>query len=82
MSPYCYPFTELLFIELYKRHLKTSNYPTLSIFFIRPPPGLLPVLGPLERYMTPRLDAALLSSSRAGADLGRKSDVESDASPW
>ena len=40
------------------------------------------MLGPLERYMTPRLDAALLSSSRAGADLGRKSDVESDASPW
>ena len=33
--------------------------------------GLLPVLGPLEQYMTPTLDAALLSSSRAGADLGR-----------
>ena len=32
---------------------------------------LLPVLGPLERYMTPTLDTALLSSSRAGADLGR-----------
>ena len=39
------------------------------------------MLGPLERYMTPTLDAALLSSSRAGADLGRTSDVESDVSP-
>ena len=29
------------------------------------------MLGPLERYMTPTLDAALLSSSRADADLGR-----------
>ena len=44
------------------------------LFSIRPPPGFLPVLGPLERYMTPTLDAALLSSSRAGADLGRTSD--------
>ena len=50
----------------------------LSFFFsIRLPPGLLPVLGLLERYMTPTLDAALLSSSRAGANLGRTSDVES-----
>ena len=32
---------------------------------------LLPVLGPLEQYMTPTLDSALLISSRAGADLGR-----------
>ena len=39
------------------------------------------MLGPLERYMTPTLDAALLSSSRAGADLGRMSDIESDVSP-
>ena len=37
---------------------------------IRPPPGLLPVLGLLERYMTPTLDAAMLCSSRAGSDLG------------
>ena len=29
------------------------------------------MLGPLERYMTPTLDAALLISSMAGADLGR-----------
>ena len=29
-------------------------------FSIRPPPGLLPVFGPLTRYMTPTLDAALL----------------------
>ena len=40
-----------------------------SFFSIRPSPGLLPVLGPLERYMTPTLDAALLSSSRAGVDI-------------
>ena len=46
----------------------------LHVFFcIRPPPGLLPVLGPLECYMTPTLDAALLISSRVGADLGRTS---------
>ena len=47
-----------------------------SIFFvcIRPPLGLLPVLGPLEQYMTPTLDGALLCSSRAGSDLGRTSD--------
>ena len=32
------------------------------------------MLGPLERYMTPTLDAALLISFRAGADLGRMSD--------
>ena len=53
----------------------------LLLFSIRPPPGLLPVLGPLTRYMTPTLDAALLmcgspergraTSSRAGADLGQ-----------
>ena len=42
------------------------------LFFLSicPPLGLLPVLGPLERYATPTLDAALLISSRAGADLG------------
>ena len=43
-------------------------------FSIRPPPGLLPVLGRLERYMTPTLDSALLISSRAGADLGQTLD--------
>ena len=33
----------------------------LGLFFcIHPPPGLLPVLGPLKWYMTPTLDAALL----------------------
>ena len=41
---------------------------------IRPPPGLLSVLGPQELYMTPTLDSARLTSSRAGADLGRTSD--------
>ena len=68
--------------------LLTFNYSVLSFFLlfflkifacfffffcIRPPPGLLPVLGPLECYMTPTLDAALLISSRVGADLGRTS---------
>ena len=46
----------------------------ITFFYIRPLPDLLPVLGPLERYMTPTLDAALLCSSRAGSDLGCKSD--------
>ena len=46
----------------------------LPFFSISPPPELFPVLGPLERYMTPTLDAALLNSSRAGSDLGRTSD--------
>ena len=50
------------------------NETGVSIFFllfcIRPPPGLLPVLGPLERYMTPTLGAALLCCSRACSDLG------------
>ena len=44
-----------------------------NFFCIHPSQGLLPVLGPLERCMTPALDMALLSSSRAGADLGRTS---------
>ena len=41
---------------------------------ICPPPELLPVLGLLEQYMTPTLDAAVQCSSRAGSDLGRKLD--------
>ena len=44
-------------------------------FFIRPPPELLPVLGPLE---PPTLDAALLCSSRVGSDLGHESPVSPD----
>ena len=32
------------------------------------------MLGLLEQYMTPTLDGALLCSSMAGSDLGRKSD--------
>ena len=39
------------------------------------------MLEPLERYMTHTLNAALLSSSKEGADLGQMSDVESDVSP-
>ena len=45
-----------------------------NFFCICPPPELLPVLGPLERYRTPTLDTALLCSSRAGSDLGQRSD--------
>ena len=60
-----------------------ANVFFLLFFSIRPPSGLLPVLGPLEWYMTPTLDWALLITSRAGADLGRTSDrLESYASPW
>ena len=47
-----------------------TNVKTLVVgqgncFCICPPPELLPVLGPLERYMTPKLDAPLLYSSRS-----------------
>ena len=49
-------------------------YYFIFLFSIRPPLGFLPVLGPLEWYMTATLDSALLNSSRAGADLGRASD--------
>ena len=46
--------------------------PRLALtIFVQPPPELLPVLGSLECYMTPTLDAALLCNSRAGSDLGR-----------
>ena len=57
--------------QLYAPHQQHTPHP---IFFIRPTPGLLPVLGLLERYKTPTLDSALFISSRAGADLGRTSD--------
>ena len=54
---------------------KFHLYLIIIIFFsIRPPPVLIPVLGPLEWYIMPTLDAALLISSRAGADLGRTLD--------
>ena len=43
-------------------------------FSICPPTELLPVLGLLDQYMTTTLDGALLCSSRAGYDLGHKSD--------
>ena len=39
------------------------------------------MLGPLEWYMTPTIDAALFSRSKAGADLGRTSDINSKAFP-
>ena len=43
-------------------------------FLLVPPPELLPVLGPLEQYMMPTLDAALLCSPMVGSDLGHMSD--------
>ena len=48
----------------------------LLFFCIRPPLALLPVLGLLEQYMTHKLDAALLYSSRfrAGSDPGQTLD--------
>ena len=53
---------------------RSNTFPVFLFYFfifsICPPPRLLPVLGPLKRYMTPTLDSALLCSSRAGADLG------------
>ena len=52
----------------------SNNFSTPFFLSIRSPPGLLPVLGLLERYMTPTLDTAHLCSSRAGSDLGRTSD--------
>ena len=40
------------------------SHPNSRVFFsIRPPPGLLPVLGLLKWYMTPIFDAALLYTS-------------------
>ena len=47
-------------------HVSNSQGRNLVFFIIRPPPELLPVLGPLERYMPPTLNAALLCCSRAG----------------
>ena len=54
---------------------KNTNVKELFfLFFCIHPPELLPVLGPLERYLTPTLDAALLCSSRASSDLGHMAD--------
>ena len=64
----------LVVIPYTKANLE-NIYLNIYFFCIRPPPEWLPVLGPLEHYMTPTLDAALLCGSRAGSDLGRKSDV-------
>ena len=45
-------------------------------FFFKYPPssGIAPCVGTAGTVQTPTLDAALLSSSRADADLGRMSD--------
>ena len=37
----------------------------MAFFCVCPPAELLPVLGQLERYVMPTLDAALLCTSRA-----------------
>ena len=55
-------------------HFDVCQFFFFFFFSFHPPPELLPVLGPLERYMTPTLDVALLCSSRVGSDLGRTSD--------
>ena len=51
-----------------------KKYICIFFFGICPPPGLLHVMGPCERYMTPTLDAALLMISRVGTDPGLLSD--------
>ena len=53
--------------------MSKTHSTAMGFFSIALPLGLLPVLGPLEQYMTPTLDTALLSSSRVGTDLGRTS---------
>ena len=60
----------------YKILMQYFSAKLMKSFFggICSPPGLLPVLGPCERYMTPTLDAAVLISSRAGTDPGLSSD--------
>ena len=66
--------------KLSKNRLKCINmyFLCFCFFSIRPPPGLLNVLGLLTRHMTPTIDAALLicgslgrgrtTSSRAGVN--------------
>ena len=50
-------------------------------FSTRPSPGLLPVLGPLGGSTDAYTCLAMPCGSRAGADLGRTSGSEVDASP-
>ena len=45
---------------LFNFNLNHQGWAKQYFFCIHPPPELLTVLGPLERYMTPTLDAALL----------------------
>ena len=48
-----------------QKHISPQMKNGHSFFYsIRPTLEFLPVLGPLERYMKPKLDAALLCSSR------------------
>ena len=55
--------TLTIWAEIHQALLLQFSALQIVIFFcIRTPPGLLPVMGPLERYMTPTLDAALLIS--------------------
>ena len=52
-------------LKILMHKYSTAIQVTIQFFFsIRPLPELLPVLGPLERHMTPTLDAALVCSSR------------------
>ena len=66
-----------MLFEIHKIQVNKANssLKMLTPFFcIHPPPELLPVLGPLERYMMPTFDAALLYSYREGSDLGQMLD--------
>ena len=71
-------FLLLFYLWSLKKVVDISGLATklmLRVFFfsICLPPGLLPVLGPCKRYLTPALDAALIISSRAGTDPGLSS---------
>ena len=59
-------------------HTIELRFPDQDFFWgICPPPGLLPVLGPCEWYLTPTLDAALLISARVDTDPGLSSVINS-----
>ena len=69
MSLYCFTINSSAGCDT----LQDLVFHQLFFFFgICPPPGLIPVLGPCEQYMTPTLDAAQIISSRAGTDVCRQ----------
>ena len=50
-----------------------KEYTIIFFFKYVPSSGIAPCVGPAGTVQTPTLDVALLSSSRAGADLGQMS---------